>query len=106
MNMNFLPGRTKPLATAILFTMVFASPALAIGILDLDANGDGSISSAEAQQVLESQFDKMDANKDGTLSRDEFTDARLAELGRLDADHDGEITRAELRKNFHASMRR
>lgn len=39
-----------------------------------DANGDGSISRAEAgrQGELAGKFDKLDANRDGALSRAEF----------------------------------
>ncbi|MBI1262799.1 MAG: hypothetical protein GC184_13855 [Rhizobiales bacterium] len=88
-----------------LFAIALVGPVMAAGLLDLDANKDGSISSAEAQSVIESQFDKMDANHDGQMSKAEYTDARLAELSRLDANNDGEITRSELREQLRAMRR-
>ncbi|MFZ3032396.1 MAG: hypothetical protein WA138_00025 [Parvibaculum sp.] len=105
MTIKFSRKLTRPLAATFLFGLV-ATPAFSFGILDLDVNHDGSISSAEAQQVIESQFDHMNANRDGHLTKTEYTDARLAELGRLDANHDGQITRSELRETFRAAFRR
>lgn len=101
--------KTSPALKTTLFSsllaIALAGPAMAVGLLDLDANKDGSISSAEAQNVIESQFDKMDANHDGQMTKAEYTDARLAELSRLDANKDGEITRNELRDQLRAMHR-
>lgn len=72
------------------------------GIRELDENGDGIITKAEAQSGLEVQFRKMDTNHDGVLSEDEFVNARLAIIQRLDTDGDGQITRSELRNAFMA----
>ena len=67
------------------------------GIRELDQNSDGTITKAEAQSTLETQFQRMDTDHNGVLSKDEFVNARLAVIERLDTDGDGQITRSELR---------
>jgi hypothetical protein len=71
--------------------------AQADGIRELDGNGDGTITKAEAQSALEEQFQRMDADHNGVLSKEEFVNARMAVIERLDSDGDGQITRSELR---------
>ena len=91
-------------ASAALFAVSVQSAAMAQAgtIRELDLNGDGTITKAEAQTALEAQFRKMDADHNGVLSEDEFVNSRLAILHSLDSDGDGQITRSELRSAFMA----
>jgi hypothetical protein len=66
-----------------------------------DANGDGSITAAEARTSRERMFARMDANGDGFLTEAD-RQARAGEKtgrrgmrGARDADADGRISRAE-----------
>ncbi|HWA31241.1 MAG TPA: EF-hand domain-containing protein [Rhizomicrobium sp.] len=91
---------------AALSAFAFQSTAMAQGMVqELDLNGDGTITKAEAQTALEAMFKRMDTNHDGVLSEDEFVNARLAILQKLDANGDGQITRDELRSAFMAARR-
>jgi len=67
----------------------------------MDANGDGSITRAEAQAARSSIFDRLDADDDGALDATER--AALNGQGQMarsvagaDANNDGRIARAEL----------
>jgi Ca2+-binding EF-hand superfamily protein len=72
-------------------------------VREFDADGDGSITSAELEAGLTARQDEMletvDTNGDGSLSAEELEAAsdRLAEhLLRLDTDEDGAVSSAEL----------
>jgi hypothetical protein len=93
------------MAALSLIALSSAASAQAGMVRELDANGDGTITKAEAQSGFETQFKRMDANHDGVLSEDEFVNARLAVLQKLDSDGDGQITRSELRADFMAHRR-
>ena len=97
-------GKAALLGIAIAVSLgAFPSMALAQGMAgELDLNGDGTITKAEAQSALEAMFKQMDTNHDGVLSEDEFVNARLAILQKLDTNGDGQVTRAELRSAFMA----
>lgn len=65
----------------------------------IDANGDGTVTRAEARAAATAMFAKMDVNKDGKLdkadrelARQQMQDARFA---RLDTNSDGSISKAE-----------
>jgi hypothetical protein len=73
-----------------------AQPGAGGRLAELDTDGDGAISSAEAEAALKTQFEHMDVNHDGQLSQAEFTDARMQMLSALDTDGDGRVTRSEL----------
>jgi hypothetical protein len=93
-------GKAMLLSVAIAVCVVAlkgVAMAQAVGIRELDQNGDGTITKAEAQPALEEQFQRMDADHNGVLSKDEFVNARMAVIERLDTDGDGQITRSELR---------
>jgi len=75
-------------------------------IRDMDSNGDGNITRAEAQAVMEAKFKAMDTNHDGKLSQEEYVNAGLARLFALDTDHDGTVSRSELRSAFRGRLGR
>jgi Ca2+-binding EF-hand superfamily protein len=89
--------------TALAACALLAGPAAAQAgedrLMQMDANGDGAISRAEAQGARTAMFGALDENGDGVLSASERAGAaqdraqRL--LGRADANNDGNITRAE-----------
>ncbi|MYL96284.1 hypothetical protein GR702_00660 [Novosphingobium sp. FGD1] len=65
----------------------------------MDADGDGTVTRAEAQTAAAAMFARMDANKDGKLdkadrelARQQMRDARFA---RMDANGDGSISKTE-----------
>lgn len=65
----------------------------------IDADGDGTVTRAEAQAAATAMFAKMDVNKDGKLdkadreqSRQQMQERRFA---KLDANGDGSISKAE-----------
>jgi Ca2+-binding EF-hand superfamily protein len=64
----------------------------------MDADGDGRISSAEWQGPA-AAFDRLDANDDGYISRDELPQARARNRARnpraMDTNQDGKIAREE-----------
>lgn len=74
----------------------------------IDTNGDGDITRAEADAFRAARFADADANNDGVLTQDELTAhheaeraerraARQSEMfARMDADGDGVISEAEL----------
>lgn len=63
----------------------------------LDLDGDGAVSRAEAERSRVSLFDRLDANNDGYLVESErSTGGRAAQaLARGDFNGDGRISRAE-----------
>jgi EF hand domain-containing protein len=76
----------------------------------VDADGDGTISKAEAEANaprLARDFDKVDANHDGKITREELEaagkQARQARgkewWDKVDPDHDGSISKAEAEAN-------
>jgi Ca2+-binding EF-hand superfamily protein len=99
----------KIAAFTVIAGLALASPALAQQggqierLLQSDANGDGAISRAEAQDMRAGVFDRLDANSDGHISADE----RPAQgqqgqgmrggdmLARADSNSDGRISRSE-----------
>ena len=65
----------------------------------MDANGDGTVTRAEAQAAAEALFTKLDVNKDGKLDKAD-REARRAQMRedmfkRLDTNGDGVISKAE-----------
>ncbi|HVK83628.1 MAG TPA: hypothetical protein VM513_05950 [Kofleriaceae bacterium] len=79
----------------------------------LDANGDGTLSSEELaaarQQRAQEMHGRFDANGDGKLTAEELGDARMFRRGggdpaALDTDKNGEISNAELEAGM-ATMR-
>jgi Ca2+-binding EF-hand superfamily protein len=48
------------------------------GPMNMDTNGDGAISLAEAQSTLEGHFARADANRDGSVTREEMETAHRA----------------------------
>lgn len=74
-----------------------------------DANGDGSVTRAEASDARAAMFERLDRNADGAVSADEREAARsrlaafsqlmrsvmILRADRMDADGDGILTRAE-----------
>lgn len=75
---------------------------------ELDANGDGVITRAEAQTASTAMFAKMDANKDGKLDQSDREAHRSEMLGNrfamLDTDKNGSISRQEFMTG-HEGMR-
>lgn len=53
-------------------------PAGGHGPMHMDADGDGAISLAEAQSMLEGHFTRADANRDGSVNRAEMEAAHRA----------------------------
>ncbi len=71
-----------------------------------DANGDGTITRAEADAAHDAKFKSMDSNNDGSVTKEEREahhakmkqehQARKAEvLGKYDTDKDGKLSDAE-----------
>ncbi len=64
-----------------------------------DANGDGTLTRAEAAAHAEAQFARMDANRDGRVTSEDRAAGqerrRTETFSRMDADNNGSITRAE-----------
>jgi hypothetical protein len=93
---------------ALLALALFAAPtgAQELGaVRGMDANGDGTISKAEAQAFYEARFKEADTNHDGVLSEDEFVNAGLKRLSALDKNGDGQITRDEIREEVRDAVR-
>jgi Ca2+-binding EF-hand superfamily protein len=94
-------------ALALVCVIGFSAPALAqrpnvAAMLDaMDANGDGAITLAEAQEARAAMFDRADANGDDYISQSEVRAARAENpnAGRgfdgADTNNDGAISRAE-----------
>ncbi len=65
----------------------------------MDANGDGTITRAEAQAAAEAQFARLDVNKDGKIDQADRearrTQMREEQFKRLDTNNDGTISKAE-----------
>ncbi|WP_395334235.1 hypothetical protein [Novosphingobium sp. BL-8H] len=65
----------------------------------MDANGDGTITRAEAQAAAEAQFARLDVNKDGKIDQADRdarrTQMREEQFKRLDTNNDGVISKAE-----------
>jgi len=80
----------------------------------LDANGDGTITEAEAREVVASTLSNNDDNANGSLNLSEFeavwmehTRFKMVDaFQRLDEDGDGEVTEAELTAKRMAMMER
>jgi hypothetical protein len=51
------------------------------GPMDLDSDGDGAITLAEAQSGIEAHFAKMDSNRDGSITEAEMRAAHQAHRG-------------------------
>jgi Ca2+-binding EF-hand superfamily protein len=64
---------------------------------DLDADGDGVVSSEEFVAPAGERFTELDTNGDGTISSDEFTAQLLERFEEIDTDDDGALTQDELR---------
>ncbi len=68
-----------------------------------DADGNGAITSIEAQAIRDARFSRMDANGDGAVSLEEMSEAarkrradRMAKrFERMDANGDGMLRRTE-----------
>ena len=81
------------------------------GMAQMDTDGDGRISRAEAQAAASrfaERFDAMDANKDGYLDRSDMQ-ARMAErraafFAAADANKDGHLSREEFAAHRNARM--
>ncbi len=83
---------------------------------DLDANGDGQITSEEMQSRAEARFGEADTDGDGKLSADEMAErmrARMAErmalratrmIDRMDRDDDGMVSLEEMRSGRMGQM--
>lgn len=67
--------------------------------VQVDSNGDGAVSRAEAQAAAETRWTRMDTNRDGRLNQadwEQIRQQRRAEMfQRLDTDGNGSVTRAE-----------
>lgn len=61
----------------------------------MDANGDGKVTLAEAQEAAKKHFAKLDDNKDGVLDRAELDGKGSRKFSRADANNDGKITQTE-----------
>jgi Ca2+-binding EF-hand superfamily protein len=73
----------------------------------LDSNGDGTVSKAEAEKGpprLAERFDQIDANKDGRLTPDEMRDAMRARMAQCK--QDPEKCRAEIKQRFEAEWKK
>jgi HlyD family secretion protein len=68
------------------------------------AGGSGVGGGRSPAEIVASIFANMDANGDGVLSSDEIPADRAERLMAADADGDGKITRAELTASFAARM--
>ena len=91
-------------------------PGLPAMFFRVDADGDGSVTLAEATRFLEApsavnlpsanqfgpRFQAMDKNGDKKLTRDEFTGVP-ANFDRIDTDKDGVLTPAEVRQFVQAN---
>lgn len=93
-------------AVLALSVLAFASPAWAQQqqrgqaleqFMQLDTDGNGSVSRAEAERGRAAMFARLDANRDGALSEAErASGGRSAQaLSRADSNGDGAISRAE-----------
>jgi hypothetical protein len=60
-----------------------------------DADGNGVVTSAEAQTHAAAWFARMDANNDGKIDRADREARRSARFDRLDVDKNGQLSRAE-----------
>ena len=82
-------------ATVAYFLVSVAHAQAPGGLPEVDANGDGAITRAEAQAARATLFTRLDADNDGYLSESERTigGAQLHVEGDADADH--RISRAE-----------
>lgn len=81
---------------------------------ELDPDGDGFISRAEAQVGFDQRFQELDRDRDGRIARTEFMAPRSADerpgdpavagraqqFGELDGDRDGVISRVEAQRSF------
>jgi hypothetical protein len=71
----------------------------------IDANGDGTITSAELQAYQQQQREaraakrlaRFDSNGDGVVSTEEYAVAQTARLSKLDANADGVVSADEFR---------
>ncbi len=81
---------------------------------EVDPDGDGFISQAEAQVGFDQRFQVLDRDRDGRIARSEFmaprsanehagdpaVAARAQQFGALDVNRDGFIDRAEAQRSF------
>lgn len=94
------------LVAATLAGFIAAASAQDLGAMhEMDTNGDGTITKAEAHAALALRFKAMDANHDGKLSEEEFVNAGLKRLLTADKNGDGEVSRDELRNQIRNAIR-
>lgn len=97
---------TRLLGATILLATAADAYAQDFEARSMDADGNGSISSAEAERAAAAMFKTMDKNADGMLSQSEFVDAHLARLQQMDSNHDGEVSKAERREQVRKLLGR
>lgn len=71
------------------------------GRANIDADGDGVITRAEAQSGATAMFAKMDANQDGKLDQSDREAMRGKMFDMLDTDKNGSISRQEFTAKGH-----
>jgi Ca2+-binding EF-hand superfamily protein len=73
-----------------------AGPHMERMIAEMDTNGDGSVTKAEAQAFRDAKFADADTNGDGAITPKEMaTAARLMKFKMLDKNGDGTVTQEE-----------
>jgi hypothetical protein len=95
------PNMKKPITLGLSFVALLTAGGAyaAQGQMKADADGNGTISRAEAQAGATARFARMDANKDGKIDqadrqlRRETMKTRRFE--QMDTDHNGQLTKAE-----------
>lgn len=87
--------RTAFLASFPATLLATAAVAQVGGLMGADANGDGTVSRAEAEAVAIQRFDAQDTDKDGFLTSNELSGAGLRAAMVGDTDGDGKFSRAE-----------
>ncbi|MGE4221407.1 MAG: EF-hand domain-containing protein [Alphaproteobacteria bacterium] len=111
MTTPFLPMAGLALA---LMACAGAAQAQTAAQSEVDPDGDGFISQAEAQIGFDQRFQLLDRDRDGRISRTEFMAPRSAnehagdpavamraqQFGALDTDRDGFIGRTEAQRSF------
>jgi Ca2+-binding EF-hand superfamily protein len=95
----------RTLTFALATGLAAATPAFAFGgpghhrpsFADLDADGNGTVSSEEFVTPATERFADIDENGDGSVVIAEFTAPMLERFAAIDADDDGVLTQDELR---------